>query len=238
MAMWRWLHALASPPGFNRFAQALLPWLAAGWLFCLALGLWWGLVAAPVDYQQGDAYRIIFVHVPAAWMSLLVYVAMAVAAAVGLVWRFKLSPVFAAAAAPLGAGFTALTLVTGSVWGKPMWGTWWVWDARLTSELMLLFLYLGFIALREAMEEGRARDDAGAILLVVGVVNVPIIHFSVEWWNTLHQPASILKLGTPAVHSEMLWPLLVMAGAFLLFFATMVLLAMQCELARGRGGGR
>lgn len=228
--MWRWLNQLASPPGFNRFAAALLPWLAAAWLLTFAIGLWWSLARAPADYQQGEGYRIIFIHVPAAWLSLFVYTAMAVVAAIGLIWKFKLAPVFTAASAPLGAAFTALTLVSGSVWGKPMWGTWWVWDARLTSELILLFLYLGYIALQHTIADVRSRDQVGAVLLIVGVVNIPIIHYSVEWWNTLHQPASIMKLDTPSVHPAMLYPLLLMAVSFKLFYGTALLLNMQCVL--------
>lgn len=234
--MWMWLHRLASPPTFYRFAEAVLPFGVGLWLLTLLGGLWSGLVSAPPDYQQGDAYRIIFVHVPAAWMSLFVYTMMAVAAALYLVWKMKLAAVFITAAAPLGAAFTVLTLLTGSVWGKPMWGTWWEWDARLTSELILLFLYIGFIALQNAAAERRGMEQAGAILLVVGFVNVPIIHYSVEWWATLHQPASILKFSAPSIHPQMLKPLLLMALSFKLFFATAVLLAMQNTLLR-RGGG-
>ena len=215
-----------------------MPWVGGLWLLSFVVGVWWGLAIAPPDYQQGDAYRIIFIHVPAAWMSLLVYTLMTAVAAIGLVWKFKLSGVFVACAAPLGAMFTLLTLASGSVWGKPMWGTWWVWDARLTSELLLLFLYLGFIALQQLFSERRTREQCGAILLLVGFANIPIIHFSVEWWNTLHQPASIMKLGAPSVHAAMLWPLLWMAVSFKLFFATAMLLAMQNELLRRRDTGR
>ncbi|MCH9758557.1 MAG: heme ABC transporter permease [Proteobacteria bacterium] len=235
--MWNWLHQLASPPCFNRFVAMLLPWLAAAWLTTFMIGLWWSLVKAPADYQQGEGYRIIFIHVPAAWLSLFIYVVMASVAAIGLVWKFKLAPVFTAASAPLGAAFTALTLVTGSVWGKPMWGTWWVWDARLTSELILLFLYLGYIALQNTISDVRSRNQAGAILLIVGVVNIPIIHYSVEWWNTLHQPASIMKFDSPSVHPQMLYPLLLMAISFKLFYGTALLLAMQCILWQRQRGG-
>lgn len=237
--MWRWLYQLASPRGFNRFSAALLPWLLAGWLLALAVGLWWSLAGAPADYQQGEGYRILFIHAPAAWLSMFIYTGMAIVSAIGLIWKFKLAPVFTAASAPLGAAFTVLTLITGSIWGKPMWGTWWVWDARLTSELILLFLYLGFIALQSAIPDSKSRDQAGAVLLIVGVVNIPIIHYSVEWWNTLHQPASIMKLDTPSVHPSMLYPLLLMAVAFKLFYGAALLLAMQCELLqreRRQGG--
>lgn len=237
--MFAWLYKLSSPPGFYKFAQAMQPWFFWLWLFFFAVGAAWSLAVAPPDYQQGDAYRIIFIHVPAAWMSLLVYTLMAGVAGVGLVWKFKLAGVFTAAAAPLGALFTFLTLATGSIWGKPMWGTWWVWDARLTSELLLLFLYLGFIALQQTITDRRAREQSGAILLLVGFANVPIIHFSVEWWNTLHQPATIMKLGAPSIDAAMLYPLLWMAVCFKLFFGAAVLLAMQNELLRrgGRGAG-
>lgn len=229
------LHRLASPPTFYRVADRLLPWCAGAWLMTFVLGAYWGLVIAPADYQQGDAYRIIYVHVPAAWMSLFVYTLITAVALVGWVWKFKLAGVFVAGAAPLGAAFTALTLFTGAVWGKPMWGAWWVWDARLTSELILLFLYLGYIALANAISEQRAREQAGTIFLLVGFVNIPIIHFSVEWWSTLHQPAGILKWGAPSVHPSMLKPLLCMVISFNLFFATAVLLAMQTALLK-RGG--
>lgn len=228
--MWNWLHQLASPPGFNRFATAVLPWLIAAWGGTFIIGLWWSLAEAPADYQQGEGYRIIFIHVPAAWLSLFIYTAMAVVAAIGLVWKFKLAPVFTVACAPIGAAFTALTLITGSVWGKPMWGTWWVWDARLTSELILLFLYLGYMALQGAIPDRRSRDQAGAVLLIVGVVNIPIIHYSVEWWNTLHQPASIMKFDSPSVHPAMLYPLLLMAVSFKLFYGVVALMGMQCVL--------
>lgn len=224
------LDRLGSPPKLYRFADAAVPWLCGLLAALLAWGLVDGLWLAPADYLQGDAYRIIFVHVPAAWMSLFVYTAMAAAAFMGLVWRMKMTHVFAVAAAPVGAAFTLVTLVTGSIWGKPMWGTWWVWDARLTSELILLFMYLGFIALQETMPDRRLAWRAGSVLLVVGFVNVPIIHYSVEWWNTLHQPASILKIGAPSIHASMLRPLLVMAVAFTILFAVITLLRMQAEL--------
>ena len=233
--MWALLQRLASPPNFYRTADWWLPWLGGVWVLTFLVGLPWALKFAPADYQQGDAYRIIFVHVPAAWLSLFIYTLMTVVAVIGWVWKFKLSGVFVVSAAPLGAAFTALTLFTGSVWGKPMWGAWWVWDARLTSELILLFLYLGYIALHSAAGQ-QAMRQAGAIFLLVGFINIPIIHFSVEWWSTLHQPAGILKFGAPSVHASMLLPLLWMALSFKLFFAVAVLLLMQCELLQ-RGGG-
>ena len=230
------LDRLGSPPTLYAFADRSLPWIAAAGCSLLAWGLVDSLWLAPEDYQQGDTYRIIFVHVPAAWLSLVTYSAMAVAAAMGLVWRFKMSHVFALAAAPVGAAFTLATLVTGSIWGKPMWGAWWAWDARLTSELVLLFLYLGFIALQETVGDRRVAWRSGAVLLVVGFVNVPIIHYSVDWWNTLHQPASILREGGPAIHPSMLRPLFAMALAFTLLSAAVVLVRMQAILLERESG--
>ncbi|MCU0935137.1 MAG: heme ABC transporter permease [Gammaproteobacteria bacterium] len=228
--MWKWFHQLASPPYFYRFAGRLVPWLAVVTALLIAAGLVGGLVLAPPDYQQGDAFRIIFVHVPSAWMSMFVYVVMAVAGGIFLIWNMKLADVIAGASAPIGASFTFLALVTGAVWGKPMWGAWWVWDARLTSELILLFLYLGVIALRSAIEDRRNAGRASAVLALVGVVNIPIIHYSVMWWNTLHQGPTITKLDAPSIHLSMLVPLLVMAIAFKLFYLTMVLLRARCDL--------
>ena len=231
----RLISVTLSPPGFYFAAERLLPWLFGVWVLLFGGGMVWGLFVAPPDYQQGDAYRIIFAHVPAAWMSLFIYTTMAVAAALGLIWKFKVAEIYIAAAAPVGAWMTALTLATGSIWGKPMWGAWWVWDARLTSELILLFLYAGVIALRAGVDDAAARRQLVYIVCVVGFVNVPIIHYSVEWWATLHQPASILKFGAPSIAAEMLAPLLVMAAAFKAFFLTAVLLGMQNELLRGGG---
>ena len=182
-------------------------------LICFISGLIGGLVLAPADYQQGDSFRIIYIHVPAAWMSLFIYTFMAINAAILLIWRVKISEIIIRSSAILGASFTFLALATGSIWGKPMWGTWWVWDARLTSELILLFLYLGFIALQSAFEDRRIAAKTGAVLVLVGVVNIPIIKYSVEWWSTLHQPASISKLDAPSIHIDMLIPLLLMAIA-------------------------
>jgi len=227
--MWTWFHKLASPPHFYRVAGLLLPWVAWPALILIVLGTWGGLVVAPADYQQGEAFRIIYVHVPSAWLSMFGYVVLAVAAGIGLVWRMKLAHVAANAVAPLGASFTVLALATGSIWGKPMWGTWWVWDARLTSELILLFLYLGYIALNRAFDDRKQGDRASAVLALVGVVNVPIIHYSVEWWNTLHQPATITKFDTPSITGDMLWPLLVMWLGFTLFFAAVALQRARTE---------
>ncbi|ROR29480.1 heme ABC transporter permease [Inmirania thermothiophila] len=232
------LHRLASPPHFYRWSGRLAPWLGAASGVLMLIGLYGGLVLAPPDYQQGDSYRIIFIHVPAAWMSLFVYMVMAVSAGIGIVWRVKLAEVFAVSSAPLGASFTFLALATGALWGKPMWGAWWVWDARLTSELILLFLYLGYMALYAAIEDRRIAARAAGILALVGVVNIPIIHYSVEWWNTLHQGPTVTKLDTPSIHPSMLWPLLVMALAFKLFYAAAVLLRARTEvLERERNAG-
>lgn len=234
--MWTFIHKLGSPPYFYALGGRLIPWL--GWI-CAGLmlaGLYGGLVLAPPDYQQGDSYRIIFIHVPSAWMSLFVYVVMAIAGAIGLIWRIKVADAVAAASAPVGASFTFLALVTGSLWGKPMWGTYWVWDARLTSELILLFLYLGVMGLHSAIEDRRTASRAAAVLSLVGLVNIPIIHYSVEWWTTLHQPATITKLGAPSIHMSMLVPLLIMALAFTLYYVTVLLMRARVEvLERERG---
>jgi heme exporter protein C len=212
------LHRLASPKHFYRFSGRALPWLLSVTAVSLAVGSYLALVVAPPDYQQGESYRIMFVHVPAAWMSMFIYVAMAALGAAGLVFNARLAHLLAAASAPVGASFTALALITGSLWGKPMWGAWWVWDARLTSELLLLFLYLGYMGLASAFDDARAGVRAAAVLALVGLVNIPVIHFSVEWWNTLHQGPSITRLDNPAIHSSMLAPLLVMAVGFQLFY--------------------
>lgn len=228
--MWAWFHKFGSPRYFYGFAGRLLPWLAVPCAILFAVGLYLGLVVAPSDYEQGESYRIIYVHVPSAWMSMFVYVFMAVLAAVGLIWRVKLAESMATASAPIGASFTFLALVTGSIWGKPMWGTWWVWDARLTSELILLFLYFGFMALQSAISDRQTAWRAASILLLVGVVNIPIIHYSVEWWYTLHQPATITKFDKPSIHVSMLIPLLVMAVAFQLFYFSVLMSRVRAEI--------
>lgn len=223
-------YTYAAPKNFYRLAGRLIPWFGGASAVLFVLGLYWGLFVAPPDYQQGDSYRIMFIHVPSAWMSLFVYVLMAGAAAVALVWKIKLAEILAAASAPVGASFTLLALVTGSLWGKPMWGTWWVWDARLTSELILFFLYMGFIALASSIEDPRRAARASGVLALVGVINVPIIHFSVQWWHTLHQPASITRLGAPTIYPTMLPPLFLMLGAFQLYFFAVVLMRMRNEI--------
>lgn len=216
--MFKWIHKFGSPPFVYRWAGLLSPWLGALCLILLLSGLYLGLVKAPPDYEQGNSYRIIYIHVPAAWMSMFVYFVMAVSSAVFLVWRLKLADIVAVASAPIGASFTFIALVTGSIWGKPTWGTWWEWDARITSQLVLLFLYLGYMALRGAIEHRTTASRASALLAIVGVINLPIIHYSVEWWHTLHQPATISKFDKPSMHSSMLIPLLMMVVAFQLMY--------------------
>jgi heme exporter protein C len=201
-------------------------------MLIIAAAAYGGLVLAPPDYQQGDGFRILYVHAPSAWMSMFVYVSMAIAAAVGLIWRMKLAHAFAASCAPVGASFTFLALVTGAVWGKPMWGTWWVWDARLTSELILLFLYLGYMALRASFDDPQRADRASAVLAIVGVINVPIIHYSVVWWNTLHQGATVTKLDRPSIELAMLVPLLAMIVGYLQFFAAVMCDRVRAEILR------
>ncbi len=220
----------ASPQNFYNLSARLTPWFTWACIILLITGLYAGLVLAPADYQQGDSFRIIYIHVPSAWMSLFVYVVMAVAGGIGLIWHVKIADVIARSSAALGASFTFLALATGSLWGKPMWGTWWVWDARLTSELILLFLYLGYIALQSAFDDRRVAARAGAILALVGLVNIPIIHFSVEWWSTLHQGPTITKFDAPSIHMSMLIPLLLMALAFKAFFISVLLIRARSEI--------
>jgi heme exporter protein C len=229
---WTWFHRLASPPHVYALAARLTPWFAWPAAALILAGLYAGLVLAPPDYQQGDGFRIIYVHAPSAWMSLMVYVTMATAAAVGLIWRMKIAHAVAASCAPIGASFTVAALVTGSLWGRPMWGTYWEWDPRLTSELILLFLYLGYMALRSAMDDVQRADRASALLAVVGVVNVPIIHYSVLWWNSLHQAPSVMKLAKPEMPAAMLLPLLMMLAGFTLFFVALLLVRLRGEILR------
>ena len=226
------MHRFANPARFLRLSSAILPWSAGATVILLIVGLYFSLFSSPPDYQQGETVRIMYIHVPAAWMSLFVYVNMAMAAAAGLVWKHPLADLFAKAAAPVGAGFTFVCLVTGSLWGAPMWGTWWVWDARLTSVLILFFLYLGYMALVNAFDDPQRGMKAGNVLLLVGVVNVPIIKFSVDWWNTLHQPSSVIRMGGPTIDGTMLTPLLVMAFGFTTYFITVVLLRVKAEIVQ------
>jgi heme exporter protein C len=220
----------ANPARFMRISATALPWSLGTCLFVVAFGVYLALVLAPPDYQQGDAVRIMYIHVPAAWMALTVYLFMAAMSAVALVWRHPLAEIAARSAAPIGAAFTVVCLATGSLWGRPMWGTWWVWDARLTSVLVLLFLYLGYIALVNAFDDWARGSKAGSVLAVVGVVNLPVIKFSVDWWNTLHQPASVMRLGGPRIDLSMLIPLLVMAVGFSLLFLAVLMLRMRTKL--------
>jgi heme exporter protein C len=204
--MWKWLHPYANPETSYHFAGKILPWCARLAFAFLTIGITWALLFAPADYQQGDTFRIFYIHVPAAMLSMGIYLGMAIAALSGLVWQLKLADASAAAMAPIGATFTFIALITGSAWGKPMWGTWWIWDARLTSELILLFLYLGVMALHNAFDDKALAGKAAGILALVGVINLPIIKYSVEWWNTLHQGATVSKLGQPSMTADMFWP--------------------------------
>ncbi|NBC33744.1 MAG: heme transporter HemC [Alphaproteobacteria bacterium] len=228
------MHALANPARFTVLARRLAPWLGGLAIVLTGIGLYLALLGSPPDYQQGETVRIMYVHVPAAWMALFVYACMAAASVAGLVWKTVLAELACKAMAPIGAAFTAICLITGSLWGAPMWGTWWVWDARLTSVLLLFFLYLGYLALVNAFDEPGRGLKAGGILVLVGVVNLPIIKFSVDWWNTLHQPASVSRIGVPAIDPAMLAPLLVMAAAFMAFFASVALLRIRAEILERR----
>lgn len=228
------LHSLASPARFQRISARVFPWaavLAAGLISC---GLAWALVFVPPDYQQGDTVRVMYVHVPAAWMSMFCYAVMAVLSVSFLIWKHALADLAARASAPIGAAFTAVALITGSLWGKSTWGTYWEWDARLTSVLVLFFLYLGHMALSNAFDDRERGGRAAAILAVVGAINLPIIKFSVEWWNTLHQPASVLRMDGPTIHSSMLWPLLIMAAGFTAFYVVLLLIRVRGELMARR----
>ena len=215
-------------------SRALLPWTAGISVVLIAAGLYLALFVSPTDYQQGQSVRMMYVHVPSAWMSLFCYTFMAVAAAVALIWKHPLADLAAKSAAPIGTCFTFLALVTGSLWGKPMWGAWWVWDARLTSVLILFFLYLGYMALINAFDDPTRGFRAASILVLVGFINVPIIKFSVEWWHTLHQPASVIKMGGPAIHPSMLAPLLLMAVGYTTYFLWVLMVRMRTEILAGK----
>jgi heme exporter protein C len=225
---------LANPRRFLAFSARILPWLSAAAVSLFALGLYLALWVSPPDYQQGDSVRIMYVHVPAVTLGMGIYLLMAVAALGTLVWRHPLADVAAKAAAPLGAVFTFLGLLTGSIWGKPMWGAWWVWDARLTSFLILFIMYLGLIALWRAFDDPARGGRIAAVLVLVGAINIPIIKFSVDWWNTLHQPASILRIGGPSIDPSMLYPLLLMLAAYVTLFLVLHLAAMRAEIFRRR----
>ncbi|MFG1295958.1 MULTISPECIES: heme ABC transporter permease [Xanthobacter] len=224
---------LANPVRFLSFSARLLPYLAAATLLVLAAGFWLAFQAPP-DYQQGETVKIMYIHVPFAWLGMFGYTMMALSSIGILVWRHPLADVAHKAAAPIGATFTALCLITGSLWGRPMWGTYWVWDARLTSMLVLLLLYLGLMALRAAIEDPNRAGRAAAVLTLVGFINVPIVKFSVDWWNTLHQPASVFRMGGSTIDSSLLWPLLTCAAGFTLMFVTLHMVGMRTEILHRR----
>ncbi len=228
-----WLTTLANPTRFIAIADRIIPWLGALSALVIAVALWMGFTA-PEDYQQGTTVRIMYIHVPFSWLSMFCYSMMAASALGTLVWRHPLADVSAKAAAPIGAAFTFLALFTGSVWGKPMWGTWWVWDARLTSVFVLFLMYLGLIALNRALDDPSRAAKASAVLTLVGFINIPIIKFSVDWWNTLHQPAAVFRAGGPTIHPSLLWPLMISALGFTLLFLTLHLMAMRTEILRRR----
>lgn len=228
--MWTFIHKLGSPKWFYNISSAWLPYFAVVAGICLVAGAIWGLAFAPPDYQQGNTARIMYVHVPAAMLAMSCYVTMALAGATSLIWRIKLADIVAKSCAPIGASVTAICLITGAIWGKPTWGTYWVWDARLTSMLLLLFLYFGFMALHSAFEDDEKAGRASAILSLVGLVNIPIIKYSVNWWQTLHQPATIKLTEKPAMPPEMWIPLLLMVIGFYCLFAVLVIMRTQNEL--------
>jgi heme exporter protein C len=230
MAFWDY----ANPTRFLKLVQVMLPWLVGLCVIFFAAGLYMSFFMAPEDYQQGNTVRIMYIHVPAAWLSMMCYSVMTLSSIGTLVWKHPLADVSAKSAAPIGAAFTFMALVTGSLWGKPMWGTYWVWDARLTSVLVLLIMYLGLMTLWRTMEDPIKAGKAAAVLTLVGALNLPVIKFSVDWWNTLHQPASVVRMDGPTIHPDILWPLMVMATAFTLFFFVIHLMAMRNEIMRRR----
>ena len=230
--MWRWLHPYAKGEATYQLLGRWLPWLTSSAVLVLGVGIVWGLLFAPPDYQQGDSYRIIFIHVPSAMLSMGTYTGMAIAALVALVWQIRTAEWSIAAMAPVGAVLTLISLLTGAAWGKPMWGTWWEWDARMTSQLILLFLYLGVLALYHAFSDSRTGAKAASILALVGVVNIPIIHFSVYWWNSLHQGATITKFAKPSMPPEMYIPLFVCIFGFMLMTAAFITQRLRHEILR------
>jgi len=228
--MWKWLHPYANPETTYHLTGRLIPWFTYLTIALLTIGLTWALLFSPADYQQGDSFRIFYIHVPTATLSMGIYVGMAIAALCGLVWQLKLSDASAAALAPIGAVFTFVSLVTGAAWGKPMWGTWWIWDARLTSQLILLFLYLGVIALHNAFDDKTLAGKAAGILTLVGVINIPIIKYSVEWWNTLHQGATVSKMGKPSMTIDMLWPFIFCYMGFIFLIVVITCIRFRSEI--------
>ena len=233
----KWFYQMASPKWFYDFGARLQPWFAGLALILISWGMVWGLLYAPADYQQGNSFRIIYVHVPAAILGQSLFLFMAVAGAIGLIWKIKVAFMVARSATLVGASFTALALITGAVWGKPTWGTYWVWDARLTSTLILLFLYTGVMALNQAIPDRSVAGRATAILAIIGSINIPIIKYSVDWWNTLHQPASINLLSKSSIHTSMLFPLLIMTAAFALFALLIFLMKYNTELIKIKNKG-
>lgn len=228
------MYDLANPQRFEKLAVRLLPLLSIGAAVTALFGLYYALLGSPADYQQGDSVRIMYVHVPAAWMALLCYSVMALSSVVGFAFKHPLADVAAKSTAPIGAAFTFLALVTGSLWGKPMWGTWWAWDARLTSVLILFFLYLGYMALWNAIEDRSRAARIAAIACLVGFINIPIIKFSVDWWNSLHQPASVLRGGGPSIDGSMLTPLFLMGMCYSLVYGALLVISMRTELTERR----
>jgi len=229
---WTWFHRLGSPKWFYEISGRWLPWIAVATVLLIALGLVWGLAIAPPDYQQGNSFRIIYIHVPASFLAQSIYISLAVAGVVGLVWKMKIADVALQQAAPIGAWMAFISLLTGAIWGKPTWGAYWVWDARLTAMLILLFLYFGVIALGQAISNRDSAAKACAVLSIVGVVNIPIIKYSVDWWNTLHQPATFSVIEKPAMPAEMWIPLLIMVVGFYGFFTTVLFMRMRLEILR------
>ncbi|WP_076419635.1 heme ABC transporter permease [Colwellia sp. UCD-KL20] len=228
--MWKWLHPYANPETTYHLTGRLIPWFSYLTITLLTIGLIWALLFSPADYQQGDSFRIFYIHVPTATLSMGIYVGMAIAALCSIVWQLKLADASAAALAPIGAVFTFVSLVTGAAWGKPMWGTWWIWDARLTSQLILLFLFLGVIALHNAFEDKGLAGKAAGILTLVGVINIPIIKYSVEWWNTLHQGATVSKMGKPSMTIDMLWPFIFCYMGFIFLIVVITCIRFRSEI--------
>jgi len=228
--MWKWLHPYANPEATYHLTDRIIPWFSYLTIILLVIGLTWALLFAPADYQQGDSFRIFYIHVPTATLSMGIYVGMAIAALCSIVWQFKLADASAASLAPIGAVFTFISLVTGAAWGKPMWGTWWIWDARLTSQLILLFLFLGVMALHNAFEDKALAGKAAGILTLVGIINIPIIKYSVEWWNTLHQGATVSKMGKPSMTMDMLWPFIFCYMGFIFLIVVITCIRFRNEI--------